>query len=258
MLDEQELPPVEFELGEEEEQAIMEEQDRWQLVADGLLATADQEIFHPERQDWTLDEWIDWGTNTFFEPVADIEGWQDVLREAFTADFGEGSSRFWGDYIADVSDRIVSHLQQLRDRTIVGDEREEVEEDDDPDDEVLLHGGAFERPPDRTPEEVRELTRELRNQYTTAEILYLQGWLLRNELQQRQQRQRMNRVEDQWTFFTAQLTPELQRHIVRRADEHLELEVRELRREIREIQEQESEARQNSPATGGGVRHLIF
>jgi hypothetical protein len=366
MLDEEELPPVEFELGEEEEQAIMEEQERWQLVADGLLAAADQELFHPERQDWTLDEWIDWGTNTFFEPVADIEGWQDVLRQAFTADFGEGSSRFWGDYIADVSDKIVSHLQQLRDRTIVGDEREEVEEEDEsslegdgrpltlndffrgggvlkamrdaykkpmtggadfedepeeitrrtntltnaalrvliqywqavldndedaqdehsrehegiretltnyidsiprplrrhigtgdarllatlmelreearainqrargpiPDNRDKKKGGAFQNPPQRTPEEVRRISRQARNQYLTAEIMLIQAILLGRGQQEREQRQRMRQLEDQWTFFTAQLTPELQQHLADRGDDHLELEVAELNREL--------------------------
>jgi site-specific DNA-cytosine methylase len=464
MLDDEEQPRIEVE--EDVDEDILDEEERWNFVAQGLHAASDQEIFHPERQDWTLDQWIEWGENTFFEPVADIEGWQDVLRDAFTADFGEGSSRFWGDYIAGVGDKIVTYVSQIRDRTIVDEEREEIEDEDEdelegdgrplkllelfkgtgsigkaakklgfsvvsldfdpiytPDIEtdilkwdykkyhketgyvpdliwasppcntfspfayrlkerntktstpysarakegtailrqtlkiikyfqklnpellfvmenprgMMRHdpevkklpkrdttlycfygdvrykptdffnnvpqglelkegkscnkptvlvanlplnkryeipaklsreiletmrdaykgksGGAFERPPDRTPEEVRELTRELRNQYVTAEILYLQAWILGNELQQRQQRQRMNRVEDQWTFFTAQLTPELQRHIVRRADEHLELEVQELRREVREIEERESEALKKSPAAGGARTH---
>lgn len=131
MLDDEEQPRIEVE--EDVDEDILDEEERWNFVADALHAEADQEIFHPERQDWTLDEWIDWGLNTFFEPVADIEGWLFVLRDAFTADFGEGSSRFWGDYLAGVGDRIATYASQIRDRTIVDEEREEVvdEEDDD-------------------------------------------------------------------------------------------------------------------------------
>ena len=131
MLDDEEQPRIEVE--EDVDEDILDEEERWNFVVDALHAEAEQEIFHPERQDWTLDEWIDWGMNTFFEPVADIEGWQDVLRDAFTADFGEGSSRFWGDYIAGVGDRIAEYASQIRERTIVDEEREEVEDEEDDD-----------------------------------------------------------------------------------------------------------------------------
>jgi hypothetical protein len=211
------------------------------------------------------------------------------LRDAFTEPFGEGSSEDWGAYLRDVATYLEEGtIQDEEDLDLFegflprpprtptpppiprepesganqdpgSPESTEGSESDneDPEDEFIRRGSALQRPPQRTPEEVRELTRELRNQYLTAGIMYLQGWLLGDERQQIQQRHRMNRIEDQWTFFTAQLTPALQRHIAARGDEHLELEYEELNNEAARREQEIADAVRRSPATGG-VRHLIF
>lgn len=101
-----------------------EEQQRWNIVAEALRNEADFEVFQDrqERMDWDLEQWVQWGLATLFEPVADIPGWQQVLRDAFTNVYGEGSSRFWGDYLMDVA-------EQLDEVTIRDDEDEEEEDD---------------------------------------------------------------------------------------------------------------------------------
>ena len=111
-----------------------EDQQRWNIVAEALRTEADFEVFQDrqERMDWDLEQWIQWGLATLFEPVADILGWQQVLRDAFTNVYGEGSSRFWGDYLTDVA-------EQLDEVTIRDDEAEEEEDDIDSPMSTTLH-----------------------------------------------------------------------------------------------------------------------
>ena len=101
-----------------------EEQERWNVVAETLRNEADFEVFQDrqERMDWDLEQWVQWGLATLFEPVVDIPGWQQVVRDAFTNVYGEGSSRFWGDYLMDVAEQL--------DEVTIRDEEDEEEEDD--------------------------------------------------------------------------------------------------------------------------------
>lgn len=113
--------------GERPAAPINQEQERWNLVAEALRNEADFEVFEDrqERMDWTLPQWIQWGLNTFVEPVENIEGWEERVRNAFTTPFGEGSSRFWGDYLLDVADELEQGtIQEEEDREEIDDDAE--------------------------------------------------------------------------------------------------------------------------------------